>query len=311
MTLLPSPGSAMTRPARIAPYPARATGAASMMKRSSRDQSPTPAVRANSVRVRARRKMGAGDARAVQIGGYRLREAPDVGLAGGVARFQPVRDDVGGDRADIEDGSVARFHHPRGIQRREVGQCHDVQLGHLRYRHGVALVDLEAQDPHSGVVDQVLDFDTKFVDARHELGSGARPGQVHRDGVDANTVACAQFVGQFAQLRGTALTRHPTTSMPSAANRIASSRPSPLDAPVTRAVVMWSDPPCRSAALHVDRNVIGPGLSGGHVRDLDVAALELARSGVDQPVLLALPVDGLRVEHHNPDLARLEPAPLL
>lgn len=49
----------------------------------------------------------------------------------------------------------------------------------------------------------------------------------------------------------------------------------------------------------------------GHVSRIDVTALELASGGVDEPVLLALGLDGLRVENHHPNLTRLESAPLL
>ena len=61
----------------------------------------------------------------------------------------------------------------------------------------------------------------------------------------------------------------------------------------------------------VHRKVIGPRLSGDHVVDVDVATLEFARRRVDQPVLLALFLDGLRVEDHHAHVAGLEPTPLL
>lgn len=43
----------------------------------------------------------------------------------------------------------------------------------------------------------------------------------------------------------------------------------------------------------------------------DIAALELPGRRVYQPVLLGLPMDGLRVEQHHPHLTGLEAAPLL
>jgi hypothetical protein len=53
----------------------------------------------------------------------------------------------------------------------------------------------------------------------------------------------------------------------------------------------------------VHRNVVGPGLGVGHVGDVDVAALELTRCRIDEPVLLPLLVDGLRIENHHPQAA--------
>ena len=67
----------------------------------------------------------------------------------------------------------------------------------------------------------------------------------------------------------------------------------------------------RGAVLNVDGEVVRPGLGGDHVVDVDVAPLEFARRCIHQPVLLALNVDGLRVENHHPHVAGLEPASLL
>ncbi|AGL26618.1 5-methyltetrahydropteroyltriglutamate--homocysteine S-methyltransferase [Mycobacterium tuberculosis CAS/NITR204] len=61
----------------------------------------------------------------------------------------------------------------------------------------------------------------------------------------------------------------------------------------------------------VDRHVVVPGLPVHHVGHPDIAALELPGRRVYQPVLLGLPMDGLRVEQHHPHLTGLEAAPLL
>ena len=61
----------------------------------------------------------------------------------------------------------------------------------------------------------------------------------------------------------------------------------------------------------LDRNVVGPGLAGDHVRHPNYAALELTGRRVDQPILLRLLVDRLRVKQNHPHLAGLEVAALL
>ena len=59
---------------------------------------------------------------------------------------------------------------------------------------------------------------------------------------------------------------------------------------------------------HVHRHGVVPRLPGDHVGDPDEAPLELSGRGVDEPVLLVLLVDGLRVEHQHPHLAGFEVA---
>src|SRR5487761_30695 len=62
---------------------------------------------------------------------------------------------------------------------------------------------------------------------------------------------------------------------------------------------------------HLDREVRGPRMAREHVADGDIALLEDAGRRVDELIVLALPVNGLRVEHDDADLALGEPAALL
>ncbi len=175
---------------------------------SSREVSPNPAVSMNWVRRRSGRQMGARHPGAAQVVGHTFGEAPDERLAGGVSRLQPVRDDVCRDRADVQDRSATRLHHPPCVEQRQIGGGDHIQLDHPRHRVGIGVLDREAEDADACVVHQVLDVDTELVDAGHEIGARARLREIHRDRVDAHAVARPQFVGQCVERGDASLTRH-------------------------------------------------------------------------------------------------------
>lgn len=59
---------------------------------------------------------------------------------------------------------------------------------------------------------------------------------------------------------------------------------------------------------HVDRCGVVPRLASHHVGDVDVSAFEFADCCVDEPVVLALSVEGLGIDEHNAYLAGFEVA---
>ena len=52
-------------------------------------------------------------------------------------------------------------------------------------------------------------------------------------------------------------------------------------------------------AVDMHGQVVVPRLARHHVGDFDVAAFEFAGRGINEPVLLGLPMNRLRVEQHN------------